>query len=151
MSDWKQIAIELYRDGMPRARIRQKLECTAIELNSWLVDQSAPARFNRPDLGISRAKAAGIEMLKKGIPAAEVHKRLKRRGLKAALSTVRTWRWHVQGPVNQKIDQSIVREVIESMPGAMPSELRAVYKMRTGQCPSGQAISYWAKKLRAAA
>ena len=147
----KEIAIALFRDGMPRARIRQKLECTTIELNSWLVDQSAPARFNRPDLGISRAKATAIELLKKGLDATDVHKRLKRRGLKASLSSVRTWRWHVQGPVNQKIDQTIVREVIESMPGAMPSELRAVYKMRTGQCPSLQAIGYWAKKVRAAA
>lgn len=151
MTDWKQIAIELYRDGMPKHLIREKLECTDTELGNWLLDQPAPHQVSRPDARVSPARAAGIDMLKKGLPAKEVHKRLCRMGLDAAESTVKVWRSYVQGPVNQRVDRAVVREIIESMPDAMPYEIRATYILRTGERPSRQAIAHWVKKLREAA
>ncbi len=151
MTDWKQIAIELYRDGMPKHLIREKLECTVTELNNWLLDEPVPTFVTHPSARISPARKAGIALLKKGLPAKEVHKRLRRMGLDAAESTVKVWRSYVQGPVNQRVDRAVVSEIIKSMPDAMPYEVRATYILRTGERPSRQAIAHWVKKLRAAA
>lgn len=151
MTDWKQIAIELYAGGMPKYLIREKLECTDTELGNWLLDQPAPHQVGRPDARVSPARAAGIQMLKKGLPVAEVHKRLSRMGLKAAVSTVRTWRQHVQGPTNKKIDPVIIAEILDSEPGASARDVAAVYAMRTGDKVSHQSVWYWIRKAKGAA
>lgn len=151
MTDWKQIAIELYADGMSKAEIREKLELTATELAHYLMGQPRPASLLSHGYRRSKAKEVGTELLQQGLSAEEVHKRLKRRGLNPALSTVRTWRWHVQGPSKMKIDSEVVREIVQAMPEARNGEIVAMYAMCTGQKPNHQAIGYWVKKLREAA
>lgn len=148
MTDWRQIAIELYRDGMPRHLIREKLELSASELNSYLVGEPAPNRINRPEPAISRAKREALTLLGKGMDVASVQKRLHRLGLKAATSTLATWRQQVQGPVNKKVDQKIVAEIIEGTPNGTAHEVAAIYAMRTGDKVSHQSVYYWIRKMK---
>lgn len=148
MTDWKQIAIDLYRDGMPRHLIREKLELTATELASYLIGEPAPARNGKPSRKISEAKRVGVDLLAKGVDVNTVHKRLQRLGLKATVSTVRTWRWHVQGPTNKKIDPVIIAEILDGEPGASARDVAAVYAMRTGDKVSHQSIDYWIRKMK---
>lgn len=151
MTDWRQIAIELYRDGMPKQLIREKLELSISELHSYLVGIPAPAQNGRLEIKISEAKRIGLNLLSKGLPTKEVHKRLKRMGHTTAEATVKSWRQQVNGPVNKRVDPDVVREIITAMPEAKGSGVAYLYTLRTGEQPSRQAISYWVKKLREAA
>lgn len=151
MTDWRQIAIDLYRDGMPRQLIREKLELSASELNSYLIGEPVPARTNRPEQAVSSAKRQAIALLGKGMDVTSVQKRLERLGLKAARSTIATWRQQVQGPVNNRIDSKIVAEIIEGIPSGTPHEVAAIYALRTGVKVSHQSVGYWIKKIRIAA
>lgn len=151
MTDWRQIAIDLYRDGMPKQLIREKLEMSASELNAYLVGIEAPAKDGRPAVKISEAKRIGLNLLGKGLPTKEVHKRLKRMGYTTAEATVKSWRQQVNGPTNKRVDTEVVREIITSMPEAKGAGVAYLYALRTGEQPSRQAIGYWVKKLREAA
>lgn len=151
MTDWRQIAIELYRDGMPKQLIREKLELSVSELHSYLVGIEAPAKDGRPAVKISEAKRIGLNLLAKGMPTKEVYKRLKRMGYTTAEATVKNWRQQVNGPVNKRVDPDVVREIITAMPEANGSGVAYLYTLRTGEQPSRQAIGYWVKKLREAA
>lgn len=151
MTDWRQIAIELYRDGMPKQLIREKLEMSASELNAYLVGIEAPAKDGRPAVKISEAKRIGLNLLGKGLPTKEVHKRLKSMGYMTAEATVKNWRQQVSGPTNKRVNAQIVREIMESMPEARGRGVARLYTLLTGEQPSRQAIGYWVKKLREAA
>lgn len=150
MTDWRQIAIELYRDGMPKQTIREKLDMSASELNSYLVGE--PVREKKPPVfRMSQEKQAAFKMLNAGLDVGSVHKRLAAMGFTVARSTVAKWRGDACGPVNNKIDRTIILEIISGHPEAGCYEVAAIYAMRTGNKVSHQSADYWIRKLRAAA
>lgn len=147
MTNWGEIARELYRDGMPKQTIREKLDMTAAELNSHLVGEPAPIK-KTPVVRMSQEKQTAFKMLQRGMEVVAVHDRLRRMGFKAALSTVAKWRWEACGPVNNKIDRTIMLEIIEGHPEAGCYEVAAIYAMRTGVKVSHQSADYWIRKMK---
>ena len=149
MTDWRQIAIDLYRDGMPKQTIREKLDMSASELNSYLVGE--PARKSAPPVrGMSPAKQAAFKMLNAGWDVESVHKRLAGMGFTVARSTVAKWRCDACGPVNNRIDSRAVAEIVSGYPDASCYEVASIYAMRTGNKASHQSIDYWLRKMKKA-
>lgn len=150
MTDWCQIAIELYRDGMTKAEIRRKLEITERQLERWLLDEPVPDDVPGRKKA-SQARKVAVKMLRAGMKPKEVWKELQAQGLKATLSSVQTWRKIVNGPINKRIEPEVIADIFRAYPDVKPALAAQLYAIRTGEAPSRQAVDYWINKLRAAA
>lgn len=163
MTDWKQIAIELYRDGMDRKKIRAKLEIDTATLREYLADEPKRAikprtaerrtgyKINKPD---SPARKAGLVLLREGATVAEVIEQLSYMGLSAHESTVSRWKLEVRGPVNCRVPQRLypeLRQIIIENPRAQGAEISQMYNQRTGLRLDRRAAQHWCKKVRAVA
>lgn len=159
MTDWKQIAIELYRDGMDRKEIREKLEIDTPTLREYLADQ--PKRKPKPRT-VTRftprqptmANVLGSALIEKGYPAKDVHQKLLANGHKVSLSTVMRWQTEIKGRQNNRVpkgDYPVIKELLGQNPTIHGTALSKLYHAETGRRLDRRAASYWCRKVRAAA
>ena len=92
----QEIAIELYRDGMDRKKIRAKLEIDTATLREYLADQPKRKPKQRTVTRFTprqptMANVLGSALIEKGYPAKDVHQKLLANSHKVSLSTVMRW------------------------------------------------------------
>lgn len=146
MTNWEEIARELYRDGMAKTEIRRKLEVTERQLERWLLNE--PVKETMP--ARSKARKSAFRLLRAGMSTQEVWQELQAQGLKATLSSVQSWRKIVNGPINKRIDPEVIADIFRAYPDVKPAMAAELYAIRTGEKQSRQTVDYWLNKLRAA-